>query len=177
MLKGRGAGKRAPDPAPDAPAMVLVEVDTTPPYAKIKSVEVLPGDSRGPRVEITWEATDRNLMSRPVSLEYALDKKAVQWQPIALQIENNLTKESGRYSWYVPDEKLWRFYVRIRAVDKAANTGEHIYEQEVLVDLERPEAAIKAVQTTGGASVPRSPRVTPTPPKTPSDAPAVPDLP
>lgn len=175
VIPESGAGRRAADPVPDAPAMVLVEVDNTKPYAKIKSVEVLPGDARGPKVEFTWDATDRNLMARPVSLEYALDRNAVQWQPIVLQIENNLTKESGRYSWVVPDEKLWRFFVRIRAVDKAANMGEQIYEQEVLVDLEKPEAAIKAVQTlpgTGGSTPPpglppsRIPKTsTPTAPK------------
>lgn len=171
VIPESGAGKRAPDPAPDSPAMVLVEVDTTKPFAKIRSVEVLQGDHRGPRVEITWEAADPNLMPRPVSLEYALDKNAVQWQPIALQIENNLTKQTGRYSWFVPDEKLWRFYVRIRAVDRAANTAEHVYEQEVMVDLEKPGAEIKKVEGQNGGSVsspsisvPRStPSSTPTP--------------
>ena len=183
VIPESGAGRRAPDPAPDSPAMVLVEVDTTKPYAKIKSVEVLPGDARGPRVEFTWDATDRNLMSRPVSLEYAIDKSAVQWQPIALQIENNLTRESGRYSWTVPDEKLWRFFVRIRVVDKAANMGEHIFEQEVLVDLEKPAAEIKSVQTQPGTVTPSRPsRPTPSPapatPKKPRTGdPALPDLP
>jgi hypothetical protein len=181
VIPESGAGRRAPDPAPDTPAMVLVEVDTTKPYAKIKSAEVLPGDARGPRVEFTWDATDRNLMSRPVSLEYAIDRNAIQWQPIALQIENNLTKESGRYSWVVPDDKLWRFFVRIRAVDKAANMGEHVYEQEVLVDLEKPEAAIKSVQTQGGTPPtrpsPRPSRPAPTPMPTPPDGgPSLPSL-
>ena len=181
VIPESGAGKRAPDPAQDAPAMVLVEVDTTKPYAKIKSLEVLPGDARGPRVDITWDVADRNLMAKPVSLEYALDKKAVQWQPIALQVENNLTKESGRYSWYVPDEKLWRFYVRIRAVDKAANTGEQVYENEVLVDLEKPDAVIKAIQTPqgGGGSPPLPTPSVPTPkrPGMPSPGGSLPELP
>lgn len=182
VIPESGAGRRAPDPAPDSAAMVLVEVDTTKPYAKIKSVEVLPGDARGPRVEITWDAADRNLMARPVSLEYALDRNAIQWQPIALQIENNLTRESGRYSWIVPDEKLWKFFVRIRVVDKAANVGEHIYEQEVMVDLEKPEAAIRSVQTVGSGvgSMPSSSGASsrPTPPRpTPKPSPAPPSPP
>ncbi len=203
VIPESGAGRRAPDPVPDAPAMVLVDVDPDPPRVKITSVEVLPGDARGPRVDITYEVADRNLMAKPVSLEWSVAAgSGAQWQPIALQIDGFLPNRAdpdvkvGRYSWYVPDEKVWHFFVRIRATDKAANTGESVYEKEVLVDLEKPEAAIKAVQTQpgagpgtvrpGGVSVPsRRPAAPleptrpaiPTPPTVPSDRPEVPPLP
>jgi hypothetical protein len=67
---------------------------------------------------------------------------------------------------------LWKFYVRIRAIDKAGNVGEHIWGQkstdrnsepvEILVDLEKPAATIDRVR--GGTNS------TPTPePKSPDN--------
>ncbi len=91
----------------------------------------------------------------------------------------------------MPDEKLWKFYIRARAVDMAANTGEHIWGQdsqkknppvEVIVDLETPTGTINKArggntppggagpQPLGGSDAPPRPPVGP-------DKPAIPDLP
>jgi hypothetical protein len=158
VIPESGAGKRAADPTRDDQPMVLVEVDTTPPAAKITGVQVSPGP-RGPVVEITWKVTDRNLMPRPVSLEYSIDRGQAQWREIKYQLENNLTRETGRYVWDVPDESLWKFWVRLRAVDKAANTATDVWEQEVIVDLEKPTAGIQKVR--GGKDGPANPNPNP----------------
>lgn len=190
VLPVSGAGQRAPDPRRDDQPMVLVEVDTKEPFAKITGVRVTAG-ARGPQVEITWEATDRNLMPRPVSLEYSLDKDAKEWREIKYQLDNTLTRETGRYVWEVPDESVWKFYVRMRAVDKAANTATYMHPDEVIVDLEKPTAGIQKVRggtdaKGGGANPdPVPPKVTPRPADPPppansgssSDRPVTPPVP
>ena len=90
------------------------------------------------------------------------------------RLDNSLTRDSGRYVWEVPDENLWKFYVRARAVDKASNTGEHIWSQkdsdgkdkpaEVIVDLETPAASINKVR---GGNTPKSGGGSDTAPKLP----------
>ena len=70
--------------------------------------------------------------------------------------EQYLANATGRYTWEVPDPDLWKFYIRIRAVDHASNTGEHIWAgdstdrnkppQEVIVDLVNPTGGIKGVR-------------------------------
>jgi hypothetical protein len=155
VIPESGAGKRAEDPKKDDPPMVLVVVDTTRPLVQIIGVQVKPGGTRGPLVELTWTADDPNLMPQPVSLEWALDKSATKWNEIKYRLDNNLSRTSGRYSWEVPDEKVWKFWVRARAVDKAANVGEHMWPQEVIVDLEKPSATIDRVRGGPAGPAPR----------------------
>jgi hypothetical protein len=172
IIPESGAGKRADDPKKDDPPMVLVVVDTTKPFVQITGVQVKPGGVRGPIVEFTWTASDANLMPQPVSLEWSLDKNAEKWNEIKYRLDNNLTPTTGRYPWEVPDEKLWKFYARIRAVDKAANVGQHIWGQdlqknspptEIIVDLEKPSATIDRVRggPPGTQPAPKSPEKLP----------------
>ena len=156
IIPESGAGKKSDDPKRDDPPMVLVVVDTKKPQVQITGVQVKPGGVHGPLVEITWIADDNNLMPQPVTLEWSLDKGAAKWNEIKYRLDNNLTRTSGRYSWEVPDEKLWKFWIRARAVDKAANIGEHVWQQEVIVDLEKPQATIDRIR--GGGSSPVAPK-------------------
>lgn len=182
VIPESGAGKRAENPRRDDPPLMWVVVDTTPPVVKITDVRVKPGGSRGPVVEITWDASDPNLMPQPVSLEWSTDKK--KWNEIKYRLDNLPGSTMGRYAWEVPDENLWKFWIRARAVDKASNTGESMWPQEVIVDLEQPSAGI--IKIRGGGSPP--PDASSNPPKreSPSDAlpmaspsipPAVPSVP
>jgi hypothetical protein len=196
VIPESGAGRKADDPKKNDPAMVNVVVDTTPPYVRITSVQVRPGGTRGPLVEITWEAADPNLMPNPVSLEWSLDAKAAKWNEIKYRLNNNAGTNTGRYTWEVPDENLWKFYVRARAVDKASNTGEHIWGQdaekrtppvEVIVDTDTPSATIQKVRGGntpaggGGGATPRPPGRSDDPPRPPGGSggsgPPVPPLP
>ena len=175
VIPESGAGKKSDDPKKDEPPMVLVVVDTTKPKVEITGVQVKPGGVRGPIVEITWTAFDLNLMPQPVNLEWSLDKSAVKWNEVKYRLDNTLTTTSGRYAWEVPDEKLWKFHVRARAVDKAANAGEHIWPQEVIVDLEKPSAVIDRVRGPTGTPAPKPPA--PEKPPGGSDGPTLPELP
>jgi hypothetical protein len=158
IIPESGAGKRADDPKRDDPPMVLVVVDTTKPRVQLTGVQVKPGGAKGPLVEFTWEASDPNLMPQPVKLEWSLDKSAAVWSEVKYKLDNNLTATSGRYAWEVPDEKVWKFWVRMSAIDKAGNSGEHVWPQEVLVDLEKPSATINGVR---GPSSPAAPEKLP----------------
>ncbi|MCI0702214.1 MAG: hypothetical protein L0241_14115 [Planctomycetia bacterium] len=172
VIPESGAGKKSDDPKKDDQPMVLVVVDTTKPRVKIMGVQVKPGGVRGPLVEINWEAVDPNLMPQPVNLEWSLDKSATKWNEIKYRLDNNPGTYTGRYSWEVPDENLWKFWIRARAVDKAANVGEFIWDQEVIVDLEKPSATIQRVRGgTGGPPAPKPPMTLPDSDKPPGDVP------
>jgi hypothetical protein len=170
VIPESGVGRKAPDPKSTATPQHLVEVDTVPPTVKIRNVLVSPGGAIGPRVEIEWDADDRNLMPDPIVLEYAPEKTARVWTSIAEKIPN-----SRRYVWEVSDKNLYKFYIRIRAVDQASNTGEHIYEKEVIIDLDNPAATIEHVKPSGGAApsptMSERPAIAPERPMLPGDRP------
>ncbi len=185
VIPESGAGKRAPDPRKEDQPLVWVVVDTTAPYIKITGANVAPGP-RGPTLEITWEAVDPNLMPQPVSLEWSTDKNADKWNEIKYRLDNLPGSTKGRYLWEIPEDNHWKFWIRARAVDKASNTGESIWPQEVVVDLEQPSAGIVKVRggnsTSGPTSLPsRVPGGSdaPLPPSVPSSpgAPSVPSVP
>jgi hypothetical protein len=189
VIPESGAGKRAPDPRRGDPAMLHVVVDTTAPYVQITGVQVRPGGARGAVVEINWEVADPNLMPNPISLEWSLDAKASKWNEIKYRLSNT-TQTTGRFTWEVPDPDLWKFYIRARAVDRASNTGEHVWGQdsqktqppkEVIVDLVNPTGGIKGVRggnTPPGTPAPKAPRGSDAEPRPPAGGgPGLPDLP
>jgi hypothetical protein len=179
VIPVNGAGGKQDDPRPNDPAQILVHVDTEKPVVQVKNVKVSPGGAAGPRVEIEWQVTETNLMPDPIVLEYmpyADDKPTGTWKPIAVKVAN-----TGRYVWEVEDKTFWKFQVRAAAVDRAGNRGEHVYEKEVGIDLEKPAATIEKVH--GGNDVPsgrRSPTQDPSPEALPpiqGNPPSVPMLP
>jgi hypothetical protein len=140
-----GAGGKPEDPREGDPAQWLVEVDTVPPQVDVRVVRVAPGGLAGPRVEVEWTATDKNMMPEPITIEYQdAEAKNAEWKPIAIKIPN-----TGRYVWEVEDKALWKFKVRVMAVDKASNSNRAEYKDFVLVDLEKPAAVIEKVQGSG----------------------------
>jgi hypothetical protein len=117
-------------------------------------------------------------MPQPISLEWSQDKNATKWNEIKYRIDNLPGGTTGRYTWDIPDENLWKFWVRARAVDKASNTGEYIWPQEVIVDLELPAAGNVKVHggnnpSPSGGPTPKSPGGSDSPPPVPA-VPAVP---
>lgn len=181
-----GAGIKDDLPTKAEPPMMFVVVDHTAPYAKITGIQPRKGGPRGPIVDVTWQVSDPNLMPKSISLEYSVDKNAKVWNKIEYGLDNEVGKDTGRFSWEVPDEQLWKFYIRIRAVDKAANTGEHVWDQEVIVDLEKPTGVITGVRGGNGPAPKLNPKpaappgvqpMGPTPRPDPVGPPPVPMLP
>jgi hypothetical protein len=181
VIPESGAGRKKDPPRADDQPMFVVVVDTQKPYAKITGVSVAPGGAGGRRVTVTWEVYDRNLMTNPVTLEYSTDKAAVQWKEIRHQLPagelrprgtgaDQMQVYVGRYEWDVPDPELWRVYIRMRAVDHATNTETDVWKdangkEEVILDLETPDARIVGGKVKDGKSSPAT---------TPSPAPGVP---
>jgi hypothetical protein len=141
------ANIKAPPPRKDDPAQVLVVVDIAKPAVTITDVGVRPGGGRGPIVDISWTAGDQNLVPNGIKLEYSKD--GVEWREIKYKLSNAPNTTAGRYEWEVPDTELWKFYVRIQASDLATNTGVHVWDKLVIVDLETPAAKIGTVRGTG----------------------------
>ncbi|QEL21091.1 hypothetical protein [Limnoglobus roseus] len=158
VIPENGAGNRDRDPASTALAQHLVEVDTKAPVVKIRRAIPTPGGSTGTRLEIEWDADDLNLMTDPIVIEYAADKTAKDWVSVAERIPN-----SRRYVWDVPDKTPFKVYLKVRATDKATNTGEAISVDPIIIDLDKPSAVIETVQTAGGLS-PTGPGSIPTTP-------------
>lgn len=148
VIPESGAGKKDNDPRPNSLAQHLVEVDTKKPVVKVVNVTPTPGGATGTKVEIEWNADDRNLMPDPIVLEYADTKTAEKWTAISEQRLPN----SRRYIWEVPEKTPYKFYVRVRATDKATNTGDDIYAKEVIIDLDKPSATIEYVKPAGGSA-------------------------
>ena len=174
-----GAGGKQEDPKANDSAQLLVYVDTEKPVVQIRGVKVSAGGAIGPRVEIDWQVTESNPLPDPVTLEYA-EEKTGPWKPIATNI-----RDTGRHVWEVEDKNVWKFYIRAVAKDKAGNRGEHVYEKEIVIDLDKPAAVIEKVQGTGGGGASPPPIRQPEVPKTlpvgePSNTtgdPLVPELP
>jgi hypothetical protein len=177
-----GAGVKADPPKELDQPMLYVVVDTEKPFVKITYVRVSKGGARGPLVEIGWETQDRTLMAFPITLEYADALDAKEWKKIADRLPPGKsqgdsmgnTRYVGQYTWEIPDERVWKFYVRIRAVDRAENTTESVYPNVVLVDLEVPAAEITGVS--GGARSGSPPAPLEATPVTPETVPAPPPM-
>ncbi|HEY2783730.1 MAG TPA: hypothetical protein VGJ05_02045 [Fimbriiglobus sp.] len=163
VIPVNGADRKVDDPRRTDPAQFLVEVDTKKPDVKIHNVKVSPGGATGAKVEIEYTATDKNLWDRPIILEYADGPDGPDWKPITPDRERN----DGRYLWTALPEGKWKFYVRVRAVDKAGNTGENVYDKPVIVDLDRPEATIEKVTHPGAGGGVTPERYQPPPGGTP----------
>lgn len=152
VIPENGAGNKDADPRPDAPAQFLIEVDTETPYIKILAARVVGAGVRGPKVEIEWEARDNNLWPEPITLEYAENRAAADWKPI--HPDRPRIANTGRFVWEVEDKNLWKLSIRARALDMAALEGQHVFEKEVVIDLDVPKATIDRVKPSGGSPTP-----------------------
>lgn len=152
VIPESGAGNRDRDPLPNTPAQHLVEVDTKPPVVKIRRTTPAPGGTTGTKLEIEWDADDLNMMTDPIVIEYAADKTANQWISVAERIPN-----SRRYVWEVPEKTPFKIFIKVRATDKATNTGEAISNEPIVIDLDKPSATIEHVRPLGGLNNPGVP--------------------
>ena len=147
VIAENAAGKRDEDPRAGDPAQFLIEVDTAFPEAAITDARV--SGTAEPRVEISWTARDNNFDGTPIQLEYAATPTALEgeWKPIhSARLPN-----TGKFTWFVTDPKVWKFFLRIRAVDLAGNETKTPYGKVVIVDLDTPKATIEKIAGNGAA--------------------------
>lgn len=163
VIPVNGAGGKEDDPKPNDLAQFLIEVDTLPPVVTMTSARPMPNGATGPRVEITWNAKDKNLAASPIVIEYSDSRTGPNWKPI--HIDPSFLPNTGRYVWEVEDKDLWRFFIRVSAVDLAGHRGQDVSKDEVKIDLETPKAFVEKVQANGKPQIREansSPTVTPT---------------
>jgi hypothetical protein len=139
-----GAGQKPDDPRDGDPAHWIVEVDTTAPTVTLKGAKAVPGGLSGPRVEIDYAVVEKNQMPEPITIEYTTDPTYKNWTPIASKVPN-----TGKYVWEIEDPTVWKFHLRVTAVDRAANTGSDQSKEMITVDLETPSAVIDRIDTGG----------------------------
>jgi len=135
VTSGAGLAKRGPQSG-DLPQM-RIEVDTTPPLAKLLPPQ--PDPSRRDALLLTWSASDRNLAANPVTLQHA-QRPDGPWQTIAKELPN-----TGRYQWLVQQGSPPRVYLRLLVSDAAGNLGVDQTPEPILVDLNEPEVNIKRI--------------------------------
>jgi hypothetical protein len=134
-----GLGQRPPQTG-DMPQM-RIEVDTTPPLAKLFPPQ--PDPRRRDALLLTWNASDQNLPTNPITLQWA-ERADGPWQNIAADLTN-----SGRYTWQLSPNLPYRVYLRVVARDTAGNVGMDITPEPVLIDLQEPEGLIKGIIAVG----------------------------
>jgi hypothetical protein len=134
VVKSRaGLGRRPPIPG-ETPEM-RVEVDVTPPIAKLWPPQQEP--SRRDALVMTWEVSDRNLDPNPITLEWA-ERPSGPWEVIGAKGLPN----TGRYVWENLPKNLpsaGMVYLRLTAVDLAGNVAVAETAKPVLFDLNEPQ--------------------------------------
>lgn len=129
---------RTPAPGPRGGELpdVWIGIDLTRPTARILSAEQGQGAEAGQLV-LRWEAADRLLAARPVSLFYSETGAGGTWSTIATGLEN-----TGQHTWTVPPQVGERIYIRLEVRDESGN----------LTVTQTPEAVVIRPRT-GGARI------------------------
>ena len=97
-----GLGRREPRSG-EVPE-IRIEVDTTPPVVQLFAP--VPDPQRANSLVLCWTATDKNLGSHPVHLEWA-ERREGPWINIASNLAN-----TGRHSWQLPESLPVQVYLR-----------------------------------------------------------------
>lgn len=132
-----GLGPEAPAPA-DRP-QVQVHVDTLKPVVRIKDVVVEPYGESSNILKVSWDATDTHLKPKGIDLMYAIAEKpeTADWQPFQVELDN-----TGQFTWVVPKDHPYKFWLRVQAMDLASNLGHADWPQPVIVDTFIPRTNI-----------------------------------
>lgn len=134
-----GVGLATEPPASGEKPDIMVIVDTTPPHLRLLPLQQGEGVANN-KILIGWEAVDKNLGEKPISLYYA-STSAGPWHPITGAHAN-----TGRYLWTVGQGVPSKLYIRVKAQDTAGNAQEAATTYPVLVDLAHPRARIVDVE-------------------------------
>jgi hypothetical protein len=145
LIVKSGAGLGKPPPQPGTPPQMRVQVDRTPPEAKLYAPE--PAAGRRDALVLRWVATDQNLTANPITLQWADRPGPANWQTIGGPELPN----AGSFVWQLPPNVPPRVYLRLLVRDMAGNVGEAVTQEPILIDLTEPEVQILRV----GASSPR----------------------
>ncbi len=172
-VAGRG---KAPPQRGDTP-QVRVELDTTPPLARLYAPAEDP--EHPDALILAWTASDRNLAANGIVLEWA-ERKEGPWSPVSPEpLANNLPdqladgpekantaedaedaapaqslplpaparKPTGFYSWRIPEKMPPKVYLKLSVRDTAGNVAVAEMRESVSIDLAKPEVDEVTVNT------------------------------
>ncbi len=113
------------------------------PKVRLTSARYGAGDRTGSLV-IGYEASDENLMKRPVALSFS-DKVGGPWTTIAAGLRND-----GMYVWPADPKLPRQIYLRIDVKDLAGNIGTYVLEEPIETQGLAPRARIRGFQSLSG---------------------------
>jgi hypothetical protein len=141
VKSGAGLGKPGPREG-DAPQM-LVEVDETAPEANLYAPE--PDPKQHDSLILRWSASDPNLATKPISLEWA-ERPTGPWNKIG---GGDLPNTPSQYTWKLTSDVPPKVYLRLLVRDTAGNVAKAETAQPILVDLYEPEAQFIGLSGSG----------------------------
>jgi hypothetical protein len=136
------SGLRSPTPVPGDLPEVWVGIDVTKPAAKLVSIQQR-GLEDGGTLTIRWEASDRLLTDRPITLSFS-DKLDGPWTTIAAGLPN-----TGVYDWPFDARTPERLYLRIEARDSAGNSTTYVLTEPTIIERVKPQGRIRGVRPLG----------------------------
>jgi hypothetical protein len=131
VVKSKAGLGKAPPTRGDLPH-IRVERDTKLPDAKLYSPE--PDSAHSDCLVMVWQASDKNLTEKPISLEWA-ERREGPWDFIG---EPQLAN-TGRLSWKVPANAPAKVFLRLKVRDQAGNEAVAQTSEPILIDLIVPE--------------------------------------
>lgn len=121
------------------PADIWVGIDTTKPTARITQAAYGSGDQAG-RLDIRWEASDKHLLPRPITLSMA-ERPEGPFTPIAAGLPN-----TGQYFWEFDPRSPRQIYLRIEVRDSAGNMAIESLREPISVEGLTPRGRIRSFQ-------------------------------
>jgi hypothetical protein len=134
VARAKGDAARSQPPSGEPPQM-WVAVDLTKPVVQLLNTETNVRE-RAPALVVRWNAKDRNLGPRPITLLYA-ERPEGPWLPIAANLEN-----TGRYEWTMPASVPAQVCVRVQAADLMGNVG--LAQSAMLRTPQRPPVSTES---------------------------------
>jgi len=125
-------------PQPGDAADIWVGVDLTRPQAKLTGAAYGQGEAAG-KLDITWQAGDPNLSSRPITLSIG-DRPDGRFSPIATAIPN-----TGHFLWEYDPRIPRQIYLRLEVRDDAGNVGIDQLTEPIKVEGLEPKAQIRGI--------------------------------
>jgi hypothetical protein len=133
---GAGGGPPQAGALPD----IWIGVDCTKPTCRILSADQALGDQAG-KLLIRWEADDRLLAVRPVTLLFS-PTPGGPWSTIASGLAN-----TGQYAWPIDNRAPQQIYLRLEVRDEAGNVGTAETAEPTRLDPPPPAARIRGVRS------------------------------
>ncbi len=121
---------------------IWTRIDLTRPSAQITSVPFGRGIEAG-RLVINWQANDRELALRPISLAFSTSPEG-PWTTIEHGLRN-----TGRFVWKVPSGSPDRILLRLEARDKSGNVAVDQLRNPIDISGLVPRGRIHGVQKIG----------------------------